>query len=638
MTRRRRFAIWILILLLLVLIAGGFWLRQTWHEFRQSNGIRQLDWQGFDLSRDGISLERLSVLQEQAGRRVQAEAEGLTLRWRWRGPRLEDVAMDRLEIDWRSPKNAGAAGELPPLGLPEQPPAWLPQQFTLEEFHANLPCDTGRCELNGGLAVSRQHSLLPLTAELQLNHEGHHVRFDARLGGELDDTLELVAAITIDDTRHLELTSSYQPQNDDGLSHWSGTLDVPELPQADWLLAWLQQWQPVPLDDLPPQPEAGTLRTSWQLRGPMATTDFLARVSGTVTAGASLPEPWPIPGVATSRGTFELALVADEGQWLAKTARADLHFSQFAGWIKPLPETLRPTSLLLEIRPADADSQPSGSRTLLPLKVTLTTQGPSPLELDSNLALAMTAPWLVELGETRITASLADRSQAGWSVRGASADVSFTGRADTSSLNLDFGNGSTLALKRVDNGKAQEPIELQDARVDVSRLKVSAGYSLDEPALEKLNYSGPIAVAVRQFKQALVHTHSWELEGDINGDAGQVWLSGTLKASTGAQGDFSLDYPFAGDLEAEVKAEASGESGAEAWAGVIALWPENLMVDSGNVEAEASLWLPAGLEPTVNGGVSFSDLSGIHDRMAFSDLNGRVAFNLRGSWINLEAP
>jgi hypothetical protein len=637
MTRRRTFAIWVLILLLLTLTAGGFWLRQTWHEFRQNNGIRQLGWQGIDLSLRGITVAQLSIVQEQAGRRIRARGEGLTMQWRWSEPQLEVVSLDDLNFELHQLESGRESGAPSASNLPVKPPFWLPEQVSVKALRAELPCEAGRCKLSGSLALNRQTALLPLEAELVLKHEGHEVRVDANISGALEDKLSLEASIAVDETRHLELTSSYEPQREDGTGRWSGTLDVPALPQTDWILAWLQQWQPIPLENLPPRPEAGRLSAKWQLRG-APTQDFLTRVSGTVTAQVNLPEPWPIPGIATAQGNLELALVAEDGQWLAKTARADLNFSDLAGWINFVPEAVRPNSLALRVRPAELPPELQGKGTFLPLKVDLAAQGPAPGEFESNLAVAMTAPWRVKFDATRLTASLPDRSLEDWNFVGASADISFSGRADANGLEVDFLKDSGLMLKRASNGNPRDAIALEDTRIDISGFDLAVAYSLENRLLKSLSYQGPVTASVQKLSHARLNTVSWQFAGRINGDSAQLAGAGKVNAGTGADVDVSLVYQFDGDLEADAKMEISGEAGAKAWSDVFADWPETLSIDDGTLEVVANLWVPRGRNLNINGKATLQELSGIYDRMAWTGLDGQVTFDLNDSWLNLEAP
>jgi hypothetical protein len=80
--RWRRILSWTALGLLLALLAaaGYGWLQ--WQRLQQQQGIVRLDWQGLELSRSGLRLQRLALEQLAAdGRRLRLGADVLQLDW-----------------------------------------------------------------------------------------------------------------------------------------------------------------------------------------------------------------------------------------------------------------------------------------------------------------------------------------------------------------------------------------------------------------------------------------------------------------------------------------------------------------------------------------------------------------------------
>jgi hypothetical protein len=83
--RWRRILSWTAFGLLLALLAVAAYGWLQWQRLQQQQGIVRLDWQGLELSRSGLRLQRLELEQHTAaGRQLRLQAEGLDLAWRLR--------------------------------------------------------------------------------------------------------------------------------------------------------------------------------------------------------------------------------------------------------------------------------------------------------------------------------------------------------------------------------------------------------------------------------------------------------------------------------------------------------------------------------------------------------------------------
>lgn len=647
----RRIGLWFLAILLLALVGSGLLARQGWHDWRQSNDIKTLDWHGFDLSPTEFLIDRVTLVQEVPGRRLQVTGEGVSVEWLWHwgGLRMESVAVNRLHVAVAA--GPGTPGEIPdeqtvipePAVFAASPPFWLPQRIHIDEFTAELPCRTGRCALEGNFSVSRENSLVPAEARIELKNHGHSLVLAARVDGRLPEQLRLNSEVLIDGEPHLALESTY-----DGTARqidWSGTATMQTLPEASWLLDWLSQWQAIPFrEELPSQPETGTAQASWQLQGPAA--DFFSRVSGTLTAKAQLPEAWPLPGVGTLRGDMEISVHGREGTWLAEAATANLELSQPAGWAHSFPPDIRPETLEISIRPAEpvkvadelvGSGKEKGEQHFLPLMLDLESRGRGSAEVRSHVAVSTSPPWVAHLGDTRIRAELPGKEAGDWIFSGLSVDLSVAGRADHESLYLDFSDGSVLSIGQVTPAGQTNATGAEGLLADMSQLNLTASFGSASELLQA-RLRGPVEISAERIEHPLLHAQPWGFDGDLDMDASRLKLAGDLASDAGAGISASIDHTFGGALVADVRLEASGEKGSEALSGTLTSWPPELTVSQGTLAIFGNLKMPTGERLAVDGSLKLEKISGIYDRMAFNGLEGEVEFQLGERGLTIDAP
>ncbi|MDL0430432.1 YdbH domain-containing protein [Marinobacter sp. TBZ242] len=140
----RRFLLWLLALLVVLIVAGGWYARVAWQEWQQLNNIRNLQWQGVNVSLSGVQLEHFAITQLRDGQSYRVEGEALSLGWKWNwyGPTPDVVLVGRLAVDVPAWPNAsqqtGASTEVSG-GLPRQLPAWLPDNIAIEQLALTLP-------------------------------------------------------------------------------------------------------------------------------------------------------------------------------------------------------------------------------------------------------------------------------------------------------------------------------------------------------------------------------------------------------------------------------------------------------------------------------------------------------------------
>lgn len=657
----------LLTVLVLAILLGALAVRYVWNETLQQNGIETLEWQGLDLSFSGVSVRELELTQSLPTRDVVIQGRELTLGWRWpewaRGwaPQLTVLTAKSLKVDLHTKPVEPPIVEprIPSENLwPPELPAWVPSEVSIQQFEVTLPCEAGRCPLAGNLLITSAHSdsapgpgqstRLPIKADLQLVREGHHVDVSASVDGEWSAELSVLVELAIDGTRYMNVESDYSSQNVNGLISWDGSVDVPDLPQTDWLLAWLQTWQRIPSEQWPEHPETGSINASWQLQGP-GNERFMKQVTGSVKVKAQVPQPWPAPGLGKIKGNLEVALDVEQGQWQPETLGADIELSHPATWIKKVPELMRPVSLSLSVRPGKAVASVSptakagAAQTLLPLNVELSSRGGANVAMSSHLAVTTHAPWRVELGKTQLNAALPELEEAGWLLTKPQLQMELTGWLDTTAAVLKFDGPTLLKVDKLEprSGKNAEPASetlLKGLRVDLANTILEASYQAEQGKLDKLSLEGPFGLTAKQVRHPQLQPHSWQFNGTLNSNLVRTTVAGLLKAKTGTTANLDLNFPYQGPLRLGGKMRVSGEQEAEALSRVFTAWPELLTVSGGTVSANATYEQPNKGAMHLAGKLVFADWSGTYDRTAWSRLNGVAKFLLNEGRIKASTP
>ncbi|WP_446678060.1 intermembrane phospholipid transport protein YdbH family protein, partial [Stutzerimonas balearica] len=271
MTRARRLLL-VCASLIGLLIIAAIALTAAWRDFRQAQGIEQLDCQGLHLGPSGLRLTRLQLVQrDPSGRLLKLDAQDLRLGLAdWRPHRLQ---IAQLALDWQPASSAlQPSGGLPDLSDERLRAlaSWLPRQVEIASLQLELPCASGRCEERGALLLRRAGAaLLPASGSLTLYPQavpGTHrlqLQVDARAQGT---ALLLELGVLLDDTQRLSLQNRLQPS--DGQLAWDGAASLGQLPEAEWLLPWLCRWAECQAQgrlDLPGEMHLGA---AWALRLP----------------------------------------------------------------------------------------------------------------------------------------------------------------------------------------------------------------------------------------------------------------------------------------------------------------------------------------------------------------------------------
>ena len=632
-----------LIAVLTLLLLLGVYGYGSWNRLLQRYDIRQLSWQGVSLSAAGIGLAQLSLQQHSDTGVAAVELQGLHLHWRQFGltpPFWQHVELQRLAFTWQPKPLPPPAAASAPVDLRQiaKDLVWLPQSLHVAQLQADLPCASGRCSLLGDLQLeSNRQNPLQLDLLLNLQQQTQQLSWQATLRGE-PQALDLELSLSVDQQPQLLLHCNLQ--NDASGPVWRGELTTQPLSEAAALQAWLRQWALADEVQLPDAPGAAQLSARWQLQLPPAAAGFvpsleqLRGADGHFAADASLPEPWPIPGIGQAQGSFSVAARAQAGQWFAERLQADLNLQQLsADWQQQLPEALRADSLQLRIQPAEplADLPQTLAARSLPLTLELSSAGASDVELQATLALANAPPWAAQLAQVRLQASNPALSLEGWNARQIKLDLRLGGYLDSEQLRVDIGTGSNLQFGELNGAE----LRLQQLKVSSQGLRLEADYPVGE--LKRLSIAGPHELKVRRIEQQYLKPQGWHWQGQVTGDLQRFELDGQLSSDAELQLGLQLQRSSGGDIELQAQLPEMFLRAGNPLSKTLAQWPALLELNNGRLSANAKLSQnAAGGAPKVALQLSGKGLSAIYDRTLLKGLDTRLRLSLERNRLQLD--
>ena len=634
----RRSGLRIISVLMLLVLLGGYGY-VSWQRLLERNAIQQLDWQGASLSLTGLDLAHLDLEQRDSTGSSHLNAQGLHLSWAQLSltpPFLQHIRLEHLAVAWQptTPNNPRApTASTADLQQLIAALAWLPRSLRIEQFTVALPCPRGRCTLQGDLQLQHMQGA-PQAWELLFNlqHREQQLTWRADLQGDAQ-AADLQLNLAVDGHSQLNLHSNLRSSPAEQL--WSGTLSAPDLSQAVALQDLLSEWTLAADTQRPSAPSAAQLSASWQLQLPAGALGAaqLRSASGQIEANASLPQPWPIPGVGQAQGRFGIAARSVDGQWFAERVEADLQLQQVsAEWLSALPAALHPNSLHLRIQPSSplAELPDSLTERSLPLAISLTSTGASQLDLQANLALANALPWAAQLSNAQLKLSSPSVAIDDWQLRDLHATLNLEGYVDDQQLRLDLNKGSQLALGEL-NGAGLRLLQVSATAQDVQlQAQHQAG------TLQTWSLRGPATLASQRLEHPSLKPQGWRWQGKLAASEQLRELSGQLSADAGLQLAVQLQHSNTKGLQLQTQLSEVFLRAGNPLSQTLSDWPALLDLNNGRVTGNASMSLAAGHNsPDIQLKLNGKGLAGIYDRSELSGLDASLQLQLDQRQLHL---
>lgn len=638
MTKRQKLLLGTLAGVLLLAIGLAAYGVHQWQRFIQAQGIVELDLNGLRPSWNGLQLDQLVLIrQSSTGERLEVKLDEIQLSldsW-WQPLPANSLRIKQIDIRLQpapmSPQDLTADE---PFTLPQREDlerwaAWIPRSGDIASINLVLPCLKGTCHERAELHW--QHGgpqALPLQMSLTLQRNSHRLTLHADARQEHAATL-IDLELRLDD--QLRLSSQHRLSPADKSTLWEGTLAMSELPEASWILGWLGEWlahETPTLGELPQQMRIGA---GWAVH--LDTNQELSNwraLGGELRLSGHLPSAWPIVGLGQLQGQLDLSVTGGNGQWVPIDMAADLQLQPSTDLLAALPEPLRPSSLRLLVKPGGAGESSNG----LPLQVTLTAQGKSPAMLEAQLSLATTAPYSVRFAKSRLRLESSRLQFADMDMKGLHVDLRFAGEANQGAARVQAETGSRINLAGLNSSPDLSADTLQ---LTLAGLTIEA--DMADNQLQRLQASGPVQLKLGLLRHPALRPQGWHWTGQLASTLQQLSLQGPLTNDSGLALVLKLDHNW---TNASTGLDASLPEiflrAGNPFASTLTDWPPLLEFNTGRLQAQGRLDLPAGGPLKASATLKASGLGGIFDRTELTGLDANLALSLQGDRLHLAAP
>ncbi|GGY62345.1 intermembrane phospholipid transport protein YdbH family protein [Marinobacter zhanjiangensis] len=255
-----------------------------------------------------------------------------------------------------------------------------------------------------------------------------------------------------------------------------------------------------------------------------------------------------------------------------------------------------------------------------PIRVELTTEGGAQPAFKGRVILHTGDPWRLDITQGQITATLERWQQAGWLFNTLQADLPIRGTVTANESRLTFSQGAAVSVRHMD---AFGPEQL----MWLDQVALSPGGTTVLYRDGQFQVNGPVALSAGEVRYPGLVTQAWQAEADVQWQQA-LTAEGELTNAAGASLPFRVDVHPAGSLDARLSMQLTPDNEANHLAATVDAWPETLALESGQVEAEATLRLPQGGQPEIFADVTFDEASGLYQTMAWQTLTGTV----QGQW------
>lgn len=628
-----RLGVRLLAVLVVLLLALAFAAVLLVQQRLTAAGIDQLDWAGVGWSDGGLQLERVAGRYTDAsGAQLQIHARALRIAPAWSGGlRLAAFQTDHLQLEWQ-PTAAPSTNRTLTMPDVQQLAAilqWLPSRvLAIEQLAIGVPCGERRCTLEGAVTIERE-AAAGFLIDLALSAEEGDVHLHGYLNSDTEG-LQADLTLRLADQQAAELQAQWL-YGESSVPRSQGTLTVPEWPQADWLLTYVEPWlggAQLPVGSLPTALR-GQLR--WRMEPTERPQTLADMLSGAVElyATATLADAWQIPDLGEVQGELTLDLLGDAGLWQLREGTGRLQVEALTvPALATLPAQVRPRAINIEVK-AQTDSQLAWT-SHLPLVIQFQVAGPLTAQLAGSVTIASQPQWQAQWDAMRLRVEVANYQLDTLQLDQLTFDGAMSGRLDARELELKLGTGTTVRLGRA---RLQDMLVLVDVRADL------AGLALQVPLVDLAASAanGPLSLRAGRVEHAMLKPQGWTLQGTLARDAAGLRWQGTAASASELGLALGFNWPDSEAWRADVKLEPTFLRAGDPLSATLALWPELLSLGNGRLQGHISLRGNPGLE-RANGHLTLDNAAGIYDRATFQGLSTRINIDLAGDRLQLDMP
>ncbi len=619
----------VLVVLLLALTSAAVLLVQ---QRLAAAGIDQLDWAVVGWSEGALQLGRLSGRYTDAsGAQLEIHSRDLSVTPGWSaGPSLVAFKAEQLQLEWQP---IAVPPTSRPLTIPDvqqlaETLQWLPSRsLAIEQIAIGVPCGAGHCTLDGALTIERQ-ATDDFLVDLSLLAEEGRIHLQGTLSSDTEG-LQADLDFRLSDQQVAKLQAQWG--YGESVPHSQGVLTVPEWPQADWLLAYVEPWlggAKLPVDSLPTGLRA---QMRWRMEPTQRPENLADMLSGEAElyATATLAEPWQIPDLGEVQGDLTLDLLGDAGLWQLREGTGLLQLEALAiPALATLPVNVRPQGIKVNVK-ARADSQLSWTNNL-PLDVQVQVTGPLTAELIGAMTLASQPQWQAQWDALQLRADAPSYQLDTLQLEQLTFDGALSGRMDAEELALKLGDSTFVTLG---GARVQNMIVLGNVRADLSGLTLQMPLSDLAASLA----SGPLGITAGRVDHDLLKSQGWKVQGTLARDEAGLRWEGTAASASGLGLDLAFNWPNSEPWRADIELEPTFLRAGDPLSATLAFWPKLLTLNNGRLQGQINLRGSPQLE-RANGRLTLDKAAGIYDRTAFQGLSTGINIDLAGDRLQLDMP
>lgn len=637
MTKRRKLLVWAVAGVALLVLGAGIYGSLRWQQFKREQGIVSLDISGVRLSAQHVAVrEIIFVRQPSADERQAVTLTELRLDFAdaWRLLPLRSLVIDHLDAQWQpAPADEDVEADQP-VTLPDRQQlerwaTWLPREGTIQSFAVTMPCGNSDCTENGQLSWQIA-DIQPLVAsfDLQLDHLAHRLGLRVDASEQRSET-HIDLGLLLDGQQRIFMQNQFAPDADSTL--WRGTLAMSELPEAPWLLEWVNRWLPYEPQTLPELPEQMRIGAGWATH--IDTTDLSrtwAALDGEFRLSANLPGPWPVLGIGQVQGQLDIAAKADQGFWLPTALSADLQLRPEQALTDELPAPLRPAAVSLKVTPRSTGTTDA---TTLPLQIQVATAGPTTLSLEGPALLNTAAPYYsMSFEKTRLRLRSPSLTEQDIVLKGLDTDLRMSGQVSQDAASIRFDKDSKLALSSLASGA---DLVASNVRMELAGIGIDAAFT--DGKLQNLAAKGKTAATVGELKHPALRPQGWRWSGTLGADQSQLSLNGPLSNDSGLTLPLTLAHNLTNrSTRLDVTLPEVFLRAGNPLAATFADWPQVLELSNGRLQGKAQLNVPASGPLGANAAISAKGLGGIYDRTELSGLDAELSATLQRDQLRLD--
>ena len=585
--------------------------------------VQQLQYEISSLSLHGLTLSNLSFVISEPD--VKVTLNKLSLSWRFSDAKLTAVQLSGGDIrlnTWPASNNADASQTTETGGFIQswQLPAALPDTILLEKLNLTLPCTTDTCRYQ--LSSQSRLNQQTLDFKLQLADADSPQQQRLSLAGSYSSEQQLPklnAQLQLDDSATLTLRQQISTQESAELAI-DGELSLKIAPPSPWLRQQLELWQlPLPDDALARFTAPVSVQSQWQLTLPsqQSLAALASSASGDWQLQAHLPSPFAVPGLGLLQGDLTAEVAITQGELSQYQLEANLNLTE-----PQLPHAVSELGIAANKLNLHLTSEGAAQLNALPFQFTLSSEGPTEINLSANANLNATPPFSASIQNANLQLIQPQLSSELLQLDAVQLQSRFNAYWLADSWQLD--------LQELTANVANTA--LQDAKAHQLRFTSSNSRLSGDAAFSEIKLNAAAELDIENLQHGAIKPLAWQWQLSADGKLSELAINGRVSNSAGFGMAHQLAYtPDATKVNWQV--DELFLLAGNPLAATLNAWPALLDLNRGRVSGNGSVVIAN--ETDAQAELTLSGVSGIYDRSMFKDASATFALNYQDAKLTV---